>query len=147
MKKLGVLLAAAFLLSLGLSVLYGYGKDTKGNVPSSEGKKEFKEVAQAKGASVKKEAEKYEKKAQNELNEYKKKLKQLEAKAKDLKDQAKGEAKQGMGEVKKKIDVAERKLKSMKSASGEAWEKTKSEVDSALTSVKEGYKKIASSFK
>lgn len=127
--------------------MYGYEKDTKDDAHSTALKNEFIVVAQAKGTSMKKEAEKYETKVQNELNEYKVKLKQLEAKAKDLKDQAKGEAKEGMGEVKKKIDVAERKLKSMKSASRAAWEKTKSEMDSAMTSVKEGYEKIASSFK
>jgi hypothetical protein len=41
---------------------------------------------------------------------------------------------------------AERKLKSMKSASGEAWDKLKAEVDSAMGSVKEGCEKIAARF-
>ena len=52
-----------------------------------------------------------------------------------------------MGELRQKMDTAEQKLKSMKSATGEAWEKVKAEVDSAMESVKESYAKIAARFK
>ena len=47
----------------------------------------------------------------------------------------------------KDINVAEQKLKAMKSASADAWEKVKSEVDSAMASVKEGYEKVAAQLK
>jgi DNA anti-recombination protein RmuC len=147
MKKSGILLAAMFFLSIGLSPVFGYQKDSKTNASFPALKKNTVEVAQAKDTSVKAEYEKYHKKTQEELNEYKKKMKQLEAKAKDLKDSAKAEAKKGMDDLKKSIDVAEQKLKAMKSASADAWEKMKSEVDSAMASVKEGYEKLAAHFK
>ncbi len=73
-----------------------------------------------------------------ELTEYKKKMRQMEAKA---------EAKRGMDEVNKDIKVAEQKLKTMKSAGAEAWEKVKSDVDSSMASVKEGYEKVVAQFK
>ncbi len=147
MKKFGFLLAAMFVLSIGLSAVYGYQRESKTNEPSPGVKKEFQEVAQAKDTSMKAEYEKYEKKMQKELNDYKKKMKKLEAEAKDLKDEAKAEAKRGMDEVKKDINVAEQKLKMMKSAGAEAWEKVKSDVDSAMASVKKSYEKVAAQFK
>jgi len=146
MRRFGSLLAAAFFLSLGLSAVYGYEKDLRTNTTSQEVKKEVIEVAQAKDTSLKQESQRYQKKIQKELNDYKKKMKQFEAKAKNLKDQAKAEAKEEMGELQRKMKEAERKLKSMKSTSGETWDKLKSEVDSAMGSVKEGYEKIAARF-
>jgi len=146
MRRFGSLLAAAFFLSLGLSAVYGYEKDLRTNTTSQEVKKEVIEVAQAKDTSLKQESQRYQKKIQKELNDYKKKMKQFEAKAKNLKDQAKAEAKEEMGELQRKMKEAEGKLKSMKSTSGETWYKLKSEVDSAMGSVKEGYEKIAARF-
>jgi Skp family chaperone for outer membrane proteins len=147
MRKMGILLAAMFILSIGLSPAYGNQKDSKTNVPSPGLKNESLQMAQAKDSSMKAEYEKYQKKTQGELNDYKKKMKELEAKAKGLKDEAKAEAKRGMDAVHKDIKVAEQKLKSMKSASADAWEKVKSDVDSAIASVKEGYEKVVAQFK
>jgi ElaB/YqjD/DUF883 family membrane-anchored ribosome-binding protein len=147
MRNFVYLLAAVFFLSLGWSAAYGYHKDSKTDATSREVQKEVLVVAQAKDTSMKTEYEKYQKKIQEELNEYKKKMKELEAKAKNLKDKAKVEANEAMGDLQKKMDVAEQKLKSMKSASGEAWEKMKAEVDSAMTSVKKSYEKVAAYFK
>jgi uncharacterized coiled-coil DUF342 family protein len=147
MKRFAYLLAAVFSLSLGWSAAYGYQKDSKTGGTSLEVKKEVRQVAQTKDTSMKQEYEKYQKKTQEELNEYRKKMKQLEAKAKDLKDKAKTEANEEIGELKKKMDVAEQKLKSMKSATGEAWEKVKTEVDSAMASVKDSYEKVAARFR
>ncbi len=147
MKKLRCLLAAVFFMGLGWSVAYGYQKDSKTETISQEVKKDVIVVAQTKDTSMKQEYEKYQKKTQGKLNEYKKKMKQLKAKTKDLKDKAKEEAKEEMGELKEKMDVAEQKLKSMKGASGEAWEKMKLGVDSAMESVKESYEKVAAHFK
>jgi hypothetical protein len=147
MRRFGFLLAAMFLLSVALPAAYGYQRDVKTNASSPEPKKEMVQVAQAKDTSMKAEYEKYQKKTQEELNEYKKKMRQMESKAKDLKDSAKAEAKQGMDDLKKDMIVAEQKLKAMKSASADAWEKMKSEVDAAMASVKEGYEKVAAKFK
>jgi hypothetical protein len=44
------------------------------------------------------------------------------------------------------VDVAEQKIKAIRTASGDAWEKLKAEVDSSLESVKETYKRIAARF-
>ena len=147
MKKMMILVAGMFLLSIGLSLAYGYQEDSKMNAPSPGLKNESLQMAQAKDTSMKAEYEKYQKKTQEELNEYKKKMKQLEAKAKNLKDKAKAEAKRGMDDLEKNINVAEQKLKVMKSAGADAWEKVKFEVDSAMASVKEGYEKVAAQFK
>ena len=89
MRKMGILLAAIFILSMVLSPAYGYQKASKTNAPSPGSKNESLQMAQAKDTSMKAEYEKYQKKTQKELNDYKKKMKQLEAKAKDLKDDAK----------------------------------------------------------
>ena len=147
MKSFGLLWAAAFFLSIGLSSAHANQEDSKINAPSQEVKKEVKEVASAKDTSMSKEKETYQKKMRKELNGYKKKMKQLEAKAKNLEEKAKMEVKEETGELHKKMEVVEEKLKSMKSASGEAWEKSKSEADAAMESVKAGYEKIAAHFK
>ena len=147
MKKFGLVLAVAFFFSIGLSAAYADQKDSKANPPSQEVKKEAKEGASAKDTSMTKEKENYQKKMQRELTGYKKKMKQLEAKAKNMEEKAKMEVKEETAELQKKMDVAEQKVKSMKSASGEAWEKVKSEVDSAMESVRESYEKVAAHFK
>ncbi len=103
-------------------------------------------LAQAKVTPTEKETERYQKKAQETINEYKGKLKELEAKAKKLNEKAKAETKEGMQELQKKMDAAEQKVKSIRSAGGEAWEKLKAEVDSSLESLNETYKKIAARF-
>jgi peptidoglycan hydrolase CwlO-like protein len=146
MKRLGFVLAAVFFLFSGVCAVNGSQEDlslTKANFPEVNG---GIIVAQAKDVSTKQEYEKYQKKIQNELKEYKKKMKQLQAKAKKLEDKAKAEAKEEMGDLQRKIKVAEHKLQSMKSVSGEAWEKMKSEVDSTMEDVKESYNKIAARF-
>lgn len=147
MKKLGFTLAVVFFLSLGWSAVYGSQKGSETNAISREVNKEVRVAADAKDTSMKTEYEKYRKKIQVEINEYKAKMKQLEAKAKNLEDKAREDAKEGMRELQGKVNAAEQKLKSMKSASGEAWEKMKSEVDSAMTSLKETYEKVAAHFK
>ena len=58
----------------------------------------------------------------------------------------KAEVKEGMEDLQKKMDAAEQKLKSICTASGEAWEKLKTEVDAAMDSVKDAYQKIAARF-
>ena len=146
MKESGFLVAVMFFLSIGLSAAFGYLQDGKIGESPLRVKKEVK-LAQAKESSMTKEKEKYEKKIQGELNGFKKKRKQLEGKAKNLKDKAEGKVKEQMGELRGKIRMAEGKLKSLKSASGKAWEKAKSEADSAMASVKETYDKIAGYFK
>ncbi len=140
MKKFALVLAIAFFLSMGLSAAYADQKDSNMNAPS-------KQVASAKDTSMKQEHEAYQKKAQGELNGYKQKTKQLEAKTKNLEEKAKMEVKEDAAKLHEKMDVAEAKLKSMKSASGEAWEKTKAEFDSAMEGVKESYEKVAAHFK
>ena len=147
MKKFGFLLATAFLVSLGWTAVYGHMKEAETNIPSRVVQKEVNGVAQAKDTSMKSEYEKYQKKTEKKINEYKKRMKQLEAKSKNLKNQAIAEAKEGMADLKKKMNVAEEKLKSMKATTGEASEKMKAEVDSAMESVKESYEKVAAHFK
>ncbi len=104
------------------------------------------QVADAK-ATVEKESDKFQDKVQKKLDEYSTKLNRMEAKAKDLGEKAKQEAREEMQEMRRKMDVAEQKLKSMKSATGESWKKMKSEVNSAMESVEETYKKVADHFK
>ncbi len=146
MKKLGLVLAAAFFLSLGLPALYGYEGNVNTNAPSPGVKKEV-QMAQAQDTSMKQEYEKYQKKAHQELNEYKMKMKELEAKTKNLEEKAKVEANEGIKEFHREWNVAEQKLKSMKSASADAWEKMKADMDAAIASVKEDYDKVAAKFK
>ncbi len=146
MKIFCFLLAILFTFGVGMTSARSFPIN---GLPSSGHRGFDKEgivLAQAKATPVEKETGKYQKKAQETINEYKGKLKELEAKAKNLNEKAKAEAKEGMQELQKKMDVAEQKLKSLRSASGEAWEKLKAEVDSSLESVKETYKKIAARF-
>ncbi len=147
MRKLALLSAVAFFLGLGVSVAYGYSKDQGTNVAPQKGKEEVKKLADTKGTSIKEETEKYQKQVQKELNEYKKKMKQLQAKGHNMSDKAKTEVKKEIGELKKKMDVVEQRLKSMKSASAEAWEKIKSEIDTAMESIRNGYQEMADRFK
>ena len=147
MKKFGFLLAAVFVLSIGLSAVYGSQSDVKTNAPSPGVKKELQVMAQAKEASMKQDYEKYQKKAHEELNEYKMKMEQLEAKAKGLEEKSKAEVNEGIKEFHKEWNVADQKLKSMKSAGTDAWEKMKTDVDSAMAAVKKDYDKVAAHFK
>ncbi len=147
MKTFGLVLAVAFLLSIGLSGAYADQRDSKMNAPSQEVKKEGAGMASAKDTSMKQEYEKYQKKAQKELNEYKKKMKELETKSKNLEEKAKAEANEGIKEFHREWKAAEHKLKSMKSATADAWEKMKADMDSALASVKEDYDRVAAKFK
>jgi len=73
-------------------------------------------------------------------------MRELQAKVINLNEKAKAEAKNGMDELQKKLDAAEQKVKAIRSASGEAWEKLKAEVDSSLESVKETYRKTVDRF-
>ncbi len=147
MKTFGLVLAVAFFLSIGLSGAYAVEKDSKMNAPSQEVKKEGTGMASAQDTSMKQEYEKYQKKAQKELNEYKEKMKGLEAKTKNLEEKAKAEVNEGIKEFHKDWNVADQKLKSMKSASADAWEKMKADMDSAIAAVKEEYDKVAAKFK
>jgi hypothetical protein len=103
-------------------------------------------LAQAKSTPADKESGRYQKKAEETINEFKGKLRELQAKAKNLNEKAKEEAKNGMDELQKKLDAAELKVKAIRSASGEAWEKLKAEVDSSLESVRETYRKTVARF-
>jgi hypothetical protein len=147
MKNLGILMAAAFLFGAGANLAHGYPLNGLSNSESRglEGGR-FILMAQAKTTPAQSETETYQKKAREMINEYKGKLKELEGKAKDLNEKAKAEARVGMEELQKKMDAAEEKVKSIRSASGEAWAKLKAEVDSSLESVKEAYKKAAARF-
>ncbi len=145
MKILWFLLAGLFTFGVGMSSAHSYPLNATSSSAYSGLEKEQIVLAQAKATPAEK-TEKYEKKAKATIHEYKGKLKELEAKAKNLDEKAKAEAREGMQELKGKIDVAEQKLKSIRSASGEAWEKVKAEVDSSLESVKETYKKVAARF-
>lgn len=148
MKKiLGFLTAVLFTLGLGMTSAHTFplkglsGKELPG--PAYRGLDQERAVLILAKATPAEKTEKYEKKAQETLNEYKGKLKELEVKAKNLNERAKAEVKEGMDELQKKMDVAEQKLKSIHSASEEAWEKLRAEVDSSLESIKETYRKTA----
>lgn len=139
MKKIKFVVAITFFLSVALLAAYGCQKDSKPNAAET--------VPQAKSTFGKEEREKYQKEIQDKLAEYKVKMKQFAAGAKDLKDKAKAESKEEMDELSRTISVAEVKLKSMGSATGEAWREMKTEVDSAMDRAKITYKKIAARFK
>jgi hypothetical protein len=146
MNKLLFAIALAFFFSIGLSPGYGDQKEQQTSATSSEVKKEAQETGGAKKSSVKTEAEKYEKKVRKELKELKREVKKLQAKAKELNAEAKAKAKEDLQAFREKTKEAEAKLKSIKSASGESWDKLKSEIDLAMDNLKNTYKKIASYF-
>jgi ElaB/YqjD/DUF883 family membrane-anchored ribosome-binding protein len=140
MKILGFLIAVLF--AFGVSMTSVHANSLNGSSSSAYQELDRNVLIEAKATPGEKETDTYQKKAQETINEYKAKMKELEVKAKNLNEKAKVEAREGMQELQKKMDVVEQKLKSIRSASGEAWEKLKAEVDSSLESVKETYKKI-----
>jgi predicted nucleic acid-binding Zn-ribbon protein len=146
MNKLLFAIALAFFISIGLSPGHSDQKEQQTGAISAEVKKEAQETGGTKTSSVKAEAEKYEKKARKELNDLKKEVKKLQAKAKELNEDAKAKAKEDLQAFREKTKEAEAKLKSIKSVSGESWDKLKSEIDSAMDSLKNTYKKMASYF-
>ncbi len=151
MKKIfGFLTAVLFTFGLGMTSAHALplkglsGKESPG--PAYRGYNQEGTVLILAKTTSEEKIEKYEKKAQETINEYKEKLRDLELKAKNMSEKAKAEAKESMQELKKKIDVAEQKIKSIRSASGEAWEKLKAEVDASLESVKDAYKEVVARF-
>ena len=146
MKILGFLLAVLFTFGVGMTSAHGYPVNGLSSSAYRGLDKDIIVLAQAKATPPEGEIAKFEKKAKETINEYKGKLKELEAKAKNQSEKAKAEAKEGMDELRKKVDVAQQKIKAIRAASGDAWEKLKAEVDSSLESVKETYKRIAARF-
>src|SRR5512147_2212103 len=124
MKILGILIAVAFFFGAGMNPAHGYplkGSSNSGDRGLDSGSLVL--MAQAKTTPAQNETETYKEKAREMLKEYKGKLKELEGKAKNLNEKAKAEAREGMEELQKKMDVAEQKIKSIRTASGEAWAK------------------------
>jgi uncharacterized coiled-coil DUF342 family protein len=141
------LMLAVFFLSAGLSWDHVYQKDLTAHAAAfPEIQKGGVLIADLKVAAAKENSE-FEQKVQTKIDEYKEKMSELEAKAKDLEGKAKDEAKEEMDEMRAKLDEVNEKLKSMKSATGQAWEKMKSEVNSAMESAENTYKKLAARFK
>jgi len=70
----------------------------------------------------------------------------LKTKAKELSDDAKREFNKEMKEFQKKQEVADKKLKDLKSASAKAWEKIKAEMESAIDELDKQYNKMVSRF-
>lgn len=146
MKILRSFFVVLLVVGVGTTVVYNYPSQAAANADPWGPEKEGIVLAQARTSPSEKESEGYQKKAQEVVNEYRGKLKELEAKAKNLGEKAKAEAREGMDELQKKIDAAEQKLKAIRSATGEAWEKLKADLDSSLESVKETYKKVVARF-
>ncbi len=147
MKKIWILLSAVLFWNAGLLSVHAYQKSPEPSGVSQQFNKENKAMeGNTSTASLDKQNGKYEEKVRKELNHYRNKLKQFEYRAKNLDDKARVEVKDEMNELKGKMNLAREKLSSMKRAGGDAWERAKSEMDSAMDDVKETYERIASRF-
>lgn len=144
MKRLGILLITGLVaLCLGC----GTQEEPKKTVTPGDVKQEAKEAAKTTKEYLAQQQEKYLKQAQEKLND-------LDKKIADLREQAEkqtGELQQKLSKeadgLKKQANALKEKLAAMKDASGDAWKKLKSGVDSAVTELEKAYKQAESESK
>jgi len=116
-------------------------------VSEEDVKKEAKEAYDATKTYTQEQMQAFREKTETRLAEYKKEIDQLQAKAEKLGDDAKAKAEQQLTALRQKRDEVSEKLKVLSSSSGNAWEKVKSGVDSAMDDLSKAYQKAAAEFK
>ena len=118
----------------------------KSGTTEQQGKAKVKATSTP-GQSQKGEQENLQKEAKKMLRDLDKEITALGKQVKMQGSKLQAEAKDSWETLKSKQQVARKKVKELSSASGEAWEKAKSEVDSALDELRKAYDKAASYFK
>ena len=93
------------------------------------------------------EKELYRKKVQAELDQLKAELDKLKARADKADADTKLKANKQIKELESKINEVENKLNELAETSADAWGALKNGVDSAMDSLKSGFKDAASKFK
>jgi uncharacterized phage infection (PIP) family protein YhgE len=136
MKRAGILIMA-ILLALCL----GCGKEEpKKTVTPGDVKQKAGEAAKTAKEYLAQQQEKYLKEAQEKLNNLNKQISDLRQQA----EKQTGEMQQKLNDqadsLQKQMDDAKAKLAALKDASGDAWKKLKSGVDSAMTEMEKAYK-------
>jgi tRNA U34 5-carboxymethylaminomethyl modifying GTPase MnmE/TrmE len=139
------------MLLLALGTLPGCGEKEKAQsksatVSKEDVKKEAKEAYDATKAYTQEQMQAFREKTETRLAEYKKEIDQLQAKAEKLGNDAKAKAEQQLTALRQKRDEVSQKLKDLSSSSGNAWEKVKSGVDSAMEDLGNAYKKASAEF-
>lgn len=135
------LTALVALAALGALALTGCGSGDDQKVTAQQVKKEAKEAVNTAVAYSKQKQEEWFAQAQAQYQELEKETSQLMDKAKEKAAAGQDKAKDILADLQKWQAVAQEKLKAMQSASGEAWEKAKVELDEALQNLKQAYLK------
>ena len=147
MKRFGLIMMAAYLL-----VFAGCGSQEepgKGKPPQVT-QDQVKQKTGAALESVKnytlQQKEEYRKKISAELDELQKKIDALKSKAQAAASEARAKLNEEIADLQKKAEDLKKKLSGLGTATGNAWEDLKSEVDKGIDELKKGYERVLSNF-
>jgi DNA repair exonuclease SbcCD ATPase subunit len=144
MKPITVRVTAILLLCLTTALLTACGDEkepatSKPTVSSEDVKKEVTDAAKTTVAYFEARKKAYQEQVAARLEDYDKRLDELKAMAMTMRDQARTRINQKMELLQKKVASAYQKLDELKIATDNAWEGSKSRMDSALAELENAY--------
>jgi archaellum component FlaC len=147
MKRFGLIMMAAYLL-----VFAGCGSQEdpgKSKLPQVT-QDQVKQKTGAALESVKKytlqQKEEYQKEISAELDELQKKIDALKSKAQAAASEARAKLNEEIADLQKKAEDLKKKLSGLGTATGNAWEDLKSEVDKGIDELNKSYEKVRSNY-
>ena len=153
MKKIvALMISAAFFGSAFLLACSDGEKSEKPKVEvtSQDMKNQAKEAMDTAKTYTLQQKEEYQKQIEARLQEIDRQIKDLQTKAQskvtDLKEESKVQFSQTLEELHNKKQAAADKLAKLESASGKAWEKMKTSVDSAMDDLSKAFDRARSHF-
>jgi superfamily II RNA helicase len=145
MKRSIFILLVTMLVILGLGA--GCGEKKEAGVTSKEVKKETQEALKKAKVYAQQQKEQYQEQIEAKIKGYDENVDELKRKAKGVKGEAKTEFDRLMDDLSRKKEAASKKVKEMKSATGQAWEDLKSGTEAALEDMEKTFKKMMKRFK
>jgi DNA repair exonuclease SbcCD ATPase subunit len=144
MRRTTVRLTAILLLCMTTALLTACGDEnepatSKPAVSSEDVKKEVRDASETTMAYFEARKKAYQEQVAARLEDYDKKLDELKAMAMTMGDEARTRINQKMELLQKKVAAAYQKLDELKMAADNAWEGSKSRMDSALAELENAY--------
>jgi archaellum component FlaC len=147
MKRFGLIMMTAFLLVSGGC---GSPEEPGKSKPPQVTQDQVKQKTGAALESVKnytlQQKEEYRKKISAELDELQKKIDALKSKAQAAASEARAKLNEEIADLQKKAEDLKKKLSGLGTATGNAWEDLKSEVDKGIDELNKSYEKVRSNY-
>lgn len=138
-----------FLLIVAAVAIYFYEKSSEPQegVTSGDVKRETQEALEATKQFTQQKKEEYQTVLEGELLDLEQKITALRQKAADAGVLKMGQYDEDLAALQKKKETMQQQLKMIKSVSAAKWQEMKTDLDSAMTDLKDAYKRAVSRFK